>query len=147
MIAVTVTTVVWFVVTILMMGFFAGIEMAFFSVNRFGIELKKKQGRQSGIILSRYFENPQLFLSTTLVGFTLFMVLFVLLFGVITAPLWQRVGLENEIARLLLDILLATFIVLVFAEFIPRAIFRAHSNFYTNDLLSWNQALSHFGMM
>src|SRR6478672_7342044 len=79
-----VTTLVWFVVTILMMGFFAGIEMAFYSVNRFGIELKKKQGRQSGIILSRFIESPQLFLSTTLVGFTLFLVLFVLLFGVVT---------------------------------------------------------------
>jgi putative hemolysin len=125
---IAVTTLVWFVVTILMMGFFSGIEMAFYSVNRFGIELKKKQGRQSGIILSRFIENPQLFLSTTLVGFTLFLVLFVLLFGVVTTPLWERIHLQNEIVRLLLDILLATFIVLVFAEFIPRAIFRAHSN-------------------
>jgi len=32
------------VVTLIMMGFFAGVEMAFYSVNRFGIELKKKQG-------------------------------------------------------------------------------------------------------
>jgi len=110
------------------MGFFAGIEMAFYSVNRFGIELKKKQGRQSGIILSRFIENPQLFLSTTLVGFTLFLVSFTLLFSVVTTPLWNLIGLKNDIARLLLDILLATFVVLIFAEFIPRAIFRAHSN-------------------
>ena len=130
-----VTTLVWFVVTILMMGFFAGIEMAFYSVNRFGIELKKKQGRQSGIILSRFIENPQLFLSTTLVGFTLFLVLFVLLFGVVTTPLWQFLHLQNEIVRLLLDILLATFVVLIFAEFIPRAIFRAHSNLLLTKLV------------
>ena len=122
---IAVATLVWFVVTILMMGFFSGIEMAFYSVNRFGIELKKKQGRQSGIILSRFIENPQLFLSTTLVGFTLFLVLFVLLFSVITTPLWERINLHNEIVRLLLDILLATFIVMVFAEFIPRAIWTA----------------------
>lgn len=125
---IAVTTLVWFFVTILMMGFFAGIEMAFYSVNRFGIELKKKQGRQSGIILSRYIDNPQLFLSTTLVGFTLFLVSFILLFGVVTTPLWDLIRLQNDIARLLLDILLATFVVLIFAEFIPRAIFRAHSN-------------------
>jgi len=129
------TTLVWFFVTILMMGFFAGIEMAFYSVNRFGIELKKKQGRQSGIILSRFIENPQLFLSTTLVGFTLFLVLFVLLFGVVTTPLWNLIHLQNEIVRLLLDILLATFVVLIFAEFIPRAIFRAHSNFLLTRLV------------
>jgi len=129
------TTIVWFIVTILMMGFFAGIEMAFYSINRFGIELKKKQGKQSGIILSRYIDNPQLFLSTTLVGFTLFLVSFVLLFSVVTTPLWQFVGLTSEVGRLLLDILLATFVVLIFAEFIPRAIFRAHSNFILTRLV------------
>jgi len=125
---IAVTTLVWFFVTILMMGFFAGIEMGFYSANRFGIELKKKQGRHSAILLSRFIENPQLFLSTTLIGFTLFLVSFVLLFSEVTKPLWGLIGLENDLARLLLDILLATFIVLVFAEFIPRAIFRANSN-------------------
>jgi CBS domain containing-hemolysin-like protein len=125
---IAVTTLVWFFVTILMMGFFAGIEMAFYSVNRFGIELKKKQGRPGAILLSRFIDNPQLFLSTTLIGFTISLVCFVLLFSVVTTPLWNLIGLKYDIARLLLDIVLATFIVLIFAEFIPRAIFRAHSN-------------------
>lgn len=102
--------------------------MGFYSANRFGIELKKKQGRHSAVLLSRFIENPQLFLSTTLIGFTLFLVSFVLLFSEVTKPLWILIGLQNDLARLLLDILLATFIVLIFAEFIPRAIFRAHSN-------------------
>ena len=126
---IAITTLVWFFVTILMMGFFAGIEMAFYSINRFGIELKKKQGRHSAILLSRIIEKPQLFLSTTLIGFTVFLVCFVLLFNVVTTPLWDWLGLNNDIARLLLDIVLATFVVLIFAEFIPRALFRAKSNF------------------
>jgi putative hemolysin len=132
---IAVTTLVWFIVTILMMGFFAGIEMAFYSANRFGIELKKKQGRQSAIMLSRFIESPQVFLSTTMIGFTLFLVCFILLFGVVTTPLWNWVGLNNDIARLLLDILLATFVVLIFAEFIPRAIFRARSNLLLTRLV------------
>jgi CBS domain containing-hemolysin-like protein len=118
-----------------MMGFFAGIEMAFYSANRFGIELKKKQGRQSAILLSRLIENPQLFLSTTLLGFTLFLVCFALLFTEVTHPLWNIIGLRNDIARLLLDIILATFVVLIFAEFIPRAIFRARSNLILSSLV------------
>src|SRR5689334_646884 len=122
------STLIWFFVTIITMGFFAGIEMAFYSVNRFGIELKKKQGRPGAILLSRFIDNPQLFLSTTLIGFTISLVCFVLLFSVVTTPLWNLIGLKYDIARLLLDIILATFIVLIFAEFIPRAIFRAHSN-------------------
>lgn len=132
---IAVTTLVWFFVTILMMGFFAGIEMGFYSANRFGIELKKKQGRHSAVLLSRFIENPQLFLSTTLIGFTIFLVSFVLLFSEVTKPLWNVIGLKNELARLLLDIVLATFVVLIFSEFIPRAIFRAHSNFLLTRLV------------
>src|SRR3954451_19999177 len=94
---IAVTTLVWFFVTILMMGFFAGIEMAFYSANRFGIELKKKQGRHSAILLSRFIENPQLFLGTTLIGFTLFLVSFVLLFSNITDPLWNLIGLKSDV--------------------------------------------------
>src|SRR5206468_6352907 len=122
------STLIWFFVTILMMGFFAGIEMAFYSVNRFGIELKRKQGRPGAILLSNFIEKPQLFLSTTVIGFTISLVCFVLLFGVVSAVLWNMLGLKNDIARLLLDIVLATFIVLIFGEFIPRGIFRAKSN-------------------
>src|SRR5947209_312341 len=107
------STLIWFFVTILMMGFFAGIEMAFYSVNRFGIELKRKQGRPGAILLSNFIEKPQLFLSTTVIGFTISLVCFVLLFGVVSAALWNMLGLKNDIARLLLDIVLATFIVLI----------------------------------
>jgi putative hemolysin len=118
-----------------MMGFFAGIEMAFYSVNRFGIELKRKQGRPGAILLSNFIEKPQLFLSTTVIGFTISLVCFVLLYGVVSAALWNTIGLKNDIARLLLDIVLATFIVLIFGEFIPRAIFRAKSNFILTRLV------------
>ena len=132
---IAVNILVWFFVTIIMMGFFAGIEMAFYSVNRFGIELKKKQGRPGAVLLSRFIENPQVFLSTTLIGFTIFLVCFVLMFSVVTNPLWNLIGLKNDLARLLLDIILATFIVLIFAEFIPRAIFRARSNFFLTRMV------------
>ncbi len=120
--------IVWFIVTLLLMGFFAGIEMAFYSVNRFSIELRKKQGSPDAILLSKYFENPELFLSTMLIGFTIFLVWFALLFKTITDPIWNAVGLHYESIRVALDIILATLIVLVLGEFVPRALFRAHSN-------------------
>jgi CBS domain containing-hemolysin-like protein len=111
-----------------MMGFFAGVEMAFYSVNRFNIELRKKQGRSDAILLSKYFENPELFLSTMLIGFTIFLVSFALLFTAISTPLWNALRLNYEGVRVGLNIVLATFVVLILGEFIPRAIFRAHSN-------------------
>lgn len=120
--------VVWFIVTLLLMGFFAGVEMAFYSVNRFSIELRKKQGSTDAVLLSRYFENPELFLSTMLIGFTLFLVWFALLFKTLTDPLWNSIGLHLEGVRIALDILLAALLALVLGEFVPRAFFRAHSN-------------------
>lgn len=132
---IAISTIAWFFASLLMMGFFAGIEMAFYSVNRFGIELRKKQGRYDAVILSRYFESPELFLSTMLIGFTLFLVCFALLFVNITDALWNIVGLRLEGVRITLNIILATFFVLILGEFIPRAIFRAHSNIILTRLV------------
>jgi putative hemolysin len=125
---IAVNILVWFIITLLMMGFFAGVEMAFYSVNRFSIELRKKQGSPDAILLSKYFENPELFLSTMLIGFTVFLVCFSLLFESVMHPVWDALRLQPEGLRVGLNIVLATFIVLVLGEFVPRAFFRAHSN-------------------
>jgi putative hemolysin len=135
---IAVSTLVWFFVTIIMMGFFAGIEMAFFSANRFGIELKKKQGRPGAVLLSRFFENPELFLGTSLLGFTLALVCFALMFSMVMQPLWNYANLGSEqydMLRLIVDIIISSFIVLILAEFLPRSIFRAHSNVLLSRLV------------
>lgn len=133
-----VTTLVWFLVTVLMMGFFAGLEMAFFSANRFGIELKKKQGRPGAELLSRFFENPESFLGTSLIGYTICLVCFALTFSIVMQPLWNYAGLgagKYDTIRLFVDIVLSGFIVLILAEFLPRAVFRAHSNILLSRLV------------
>ena len=120
--------VIWFVLTILLMGFFAGIEMAFYSANRMSIELKKKQGRASGQILDQFIDHPVYFLGTTLIGFNVFLVFFGLQISKVMEPLWIRFDVGSDFIRILIEILLSTFLVLVFAEFLPRAIFRARAN-------------------
>jgi CBS domain containing-hemolysin-like protein len=120
--------VIWFVLTILLMGFFAGIEMAFYSANRMSIELKKKQGRASGQILDQFIDHPVYFLGTTLIGFNVFLVFFGLQISKVMEPLWIRLDVGSDSVRILIEILLSTFLVLVFAEFLPRAIFRARAN-------------------
>jgi CBS domain containing-hemolysin-like protein len=126
-------TIIWFVVTLLLMGFFAGIEMAFYSANRLGIELKKKQGSTSGRLLAQFTESPVRFLGTTLIGFNIFLVFFSLQVSTVMKPAW--VYLEKKINQqipdtidIIVEIIIATFVVIIFAEFIPRAIFRARSN-------------------
>lgn len=118
------------------MGFFAGIEMAFFSANRFGIELKKKQNRPGAELLSRFFDNPELFLGTALLGFTISLVCFSLMFSIVMQPLWNYAGLGDKGQyTIFADIAIATLIVLILAEFIPRAIFRARSNILLSRLV------------
>lgn len=110
------------------MGFFAGIEMAFYSANRLSLEIKKKHGTTSSKILSRFVESPARFLGTTLIGFNIFLVFLGLQLSTVMRPIWNYFHIGSNFVHLVVEIILATFIVLVFAEFIPRAIFRAKSN-------------------
>ena len=64
---------------VFLVAYFSGIEVAFNSANRLNIELKKKQGRSSGIFLSHLFDNPSRFVGVHTVGFTFFLVITILL--------------------------------------------------------------------
>ncbi len=121
-------TITWFIFTLLLMGFFAGIEMAYYSANRLTIELRKKQGGSSGHLLSKFVDEPANFIGSTLIGFNIFLVFFSLQISSVMQPMWRYLDVGASIVHILVEIAIATFIVLVFAEFIPRAIFRARSN-------------------
>jgi len=121
-------SILFFILTLGLMGFFAGIEMAFYSANRLSIEIKKKQGGSSLQILSKFVESPARFLGTTLIGFNLFLVFLGLQISTVMAPVWKYLKVGSDTVHLVVEIALATFVVMVFAEFIPRAIFRAKSN-------------------
>ena len=116
------------------MGFFAGIEMAFFSANRLSLEIKKKQGDSSMQILSGFLESPARFLGTTLLGFNIFLVFLGLQISTVMQPIWKYWRIGSDAVHILVEIALATFIVLLVAEFIPRAIFRAKSNWLLLNL-------------
>ncbi len=122
---------------LLLIAFFSGVESAFTSANKLSIELKKKQGRTSGIILSYFMEHPSRFVGTTLVGFNICFILFSLLTGQVLQPLSNRLINEQNIPsnwvngiRIVAEIVSASFVILLLGEFIPRAIFRAGSNFW-----------------
>jgi putative hemolysin len=139
----------WIIGTLILLGFFAGIEIAFVSVNRLSIELKKKQGKRSGIILSQFLEKPSRFIGTTLLGFNIFLVVYGLLFsGLLEETLWKSVGMPDtpnissskKYIKLICDTFISTGIILFFAEFIPKAIFRAKND----SLLSFFAPLAKF---
>ena len=77
-------------VAVLLIAFFAGIEVAFANANRLGIELKKKQGSSSGLFLAKLFDQPSRFTGTVIVGFNFFLVVFVLLLSIFWNTLLNR---------------------------------------------------------
>lgn len=118
-------------VAIFFIAFFAGIEVAFATANRLGIELKKKQGKSSAVFLSGLFEEPHRFIGTVLIGFNFFLVIFVMLLSTVSDFLITEIGITSSLkipVRLTIEIFLSMLIVLVFGEFIPKAIFRAKSD-------------------
>jgi CBS domain containing-hemolysin-like protein len=122
-------TIIAIVVTVLFVAFFAGIEVAFNNANRLNIELKKKQGKTSGIILAKFIENPARFLSACLIGVNLFIVLYGLMFSEFMNSLfWKRYHIENSYIKLIVDTLIPWAIILVFGIFLPKAYFRAKSD-------------------
>lgn len=120
-------SVVFFLLTLALMGFFAGIEMAFYSANRLSLELKKKQGDSNIEILAEFLDSPARFLGTTLLGFNIFLVFLGLQISTVMQPIWRYLHIGSDTVHIIVEIILATFLVLFLAEFIPRAIFRARS--------------------
>ncbi|BAV09831.1 magnesium and cobalt efflux protein CorC [Filimonas lacunae] len=117
--------------SLVLAGFFTGIELAFNSANRLNIELKKKQGHRSGIILSRFMDNPATFISTCLIGYIICLVLYGILFSIwVSSSVWYllHVHINNPWVKLLVNSLLATLLALVVSEFLPRAVFRRRND-------------------
>lgn len=116
----------YIVICILLIGFFAGTEIAFISANKLNIELRKKQGKFSGQILARFMDNPAEFIGTSLVGVNVLLVVYGLLSSQATDLLLHHYHIVlPEYPKLIIDTLLATIVILIFAEFLPKAIFRS----------------------
>jgi CBS domain containing-hemolysin-like protein len=128
-------TLIWIVIAWLMIAFFAGIEVAFVRANRLAIELKKKQGLNSGIVLSNFMDHPALFIGTTIAGYNIALVIFGLMIGETFLPLWNWMttkihiqgGYVNAI-RLFAETLVASLFIIIFGEFLPKAFFSAKSD-------------------
>ncbi|MBC7588381.1 MAG: HlyC/CorC family transporter [Chitinophagaceae bacterium] len=122
-------TIGWILITLILIGFFAGYEIAFVSANRLSIELKKKQGKRSGIIVSKFLEQPAKFIGSCLIGLNVFLVIYGLLFSkLIHGIVFKVFHVQIQYTGLLLDTIISTFVVLIFGEFIPKAIFRAKND-------------------
>lgn len=123
------------IASLLFIGFFAGIEIAFVSANKMSIELNRKQGTASGKIWGEFADRPARFIGTTLVGINVVFVIYGLLIGDMLYPIWHWIekklpaDFSNSLKyiKLFVGTILSTLIIL-FVEFVSKAFFKARNN-------------------
>ena len=129
---VSISALIAIFVSLLFIGFFAGIEIAFISANKLSLELNKKQGSYSGKIWGNFAEQPAKFIGTILVVVNILLVVYGLLIGVILNPFWNLVFPNANFkyasfVQLFFEIIIATFLIIL-TEFTSKAIFRRRNN-------------------
>ena len=133
-----------FFASILLICFFAGIEVAFGAANKLSIELSKKQGTYSGKTWGNFTEHPTRFIGTILLAINIVLVIYGLLVGEMVRPFWIWIQKQVNVSesytvyfQLLVETVLASAIIL-FLVVLNRAYFKARSNsLVSNSIISY----------
>ena len=113
--------------TLLFSAFFSGVEIAFISANKLKLELDKNTGKFPANIITYFSKNESDFITTMLVGNNIALVVYGIVMTQILTP--QITDYFNsDFALLFVQTIITTLIVLVTAEFLPKAIFRIYPN-------------------
>ena len=124
----------YILLTLLFSAFFSGLEIAFVTSNKLRFELDKKQRNLTSSILSIFYKNPQQFISTMLVGNNISLVIYGLLMAELMTPWLSPIG--NQVVITFVQTILATVLVLITGEFLPKTVFRINPNLWMR-LFSW----------
>ena len=121
---------------LLLSGFFSGMEIAFVSSSKLRFEMDREEQGFSARLIDTFYRHPNSFISTLLVGNNIALVVY----GILMAELVNELILiplnihqpygncPNEALCLLSQTILATLIVLVTGEFLPKTLFRIDPN-------------------
>ena len=124
------------VVALILSAFFSGSEIAFVVANRLRVELRARRGGIAAPLVMRLISNPSEFLTTTLVGNNLSLVVYSTFMALYLEPPLERFfatvagfsGGSTDIAVLVLQTLVASAIVLVIGEVLPKSVLRETAN-------------------
>lgn len=109
-------------------AFFSGMEIAFVSANRLKIELDSQKGSFSGKILSNFVKHDGRFLATMLLGNSAALVVYGIWMAKVLEPWIAPLVGNNGALILLIQTILSTLLILVTAEFLPKATFQINPN-------------------
>jgi len=113
--------------TLLFSAFFSGVEIAFISANKLKLELDKNTGKFPANIITYFSKNESDFITTMLVGNNIALVVYGIVMTQILTPQITDY-FSSDFALLFVQTIITTLIVLVTAEFLPKAIFRIYPN-------------------
>lgn len=120
----------YIIIFLLLSALFSGLEIAFISANKLKVELRKKKGGVRGQLLSAYFEKPASFIGSMLVGNNIALVALTYFATQLLSPLLETT-FHSSFTLMLLNTVIITVVVLIFGEFLPKALFRL----YADDIL------------
>ena len=118
--------IIWLLVTMLFSAFFSGMEIAFVSSNRLLAEMDREKNGLSQKAITVFYQHPNNFVSTMLVGNNIALVIYGILFAkIFDATLFASL---SDGMRVTADTLLSTLVVLFTGEFLPKSIFKNNPN-------------------
>lgn len=120
------TLIIGILITMILSAFFSGMEIAFVSSNRMLAQMDKEKMGISKRFLSLFFNNPNGFVSTMLVGNNIVLVVY----GILIARLFDQTIFAGMDAAFTVpaDTVLSTLIILFTGEFLPKTLFQSNPN-------------------
>lgn len=117
-------------------GFFSGMEIAFVSSSKLRFEMDREEQGFSSRLIDTFYQHPNNFIATLLIGNNIALVLYgILMARIVGTLILEPSGIHqskgdcpNEAVCLLLQTIIATLIVLVTGEFLPKTLFRINPN-------------------
>tara|TARA_R110002111_G_scaffold171884_4_gene237472 strand:+ start:1798 stop:3117 length:1320 start_codon:yes stop_codon:yes gene_type:complete len=113
-----ITSIVLLIVLLVCSALISGAEVALFSLTKSNIDEGIENKSATMTILATLLERPKKLLATILVANNFINIAVVLLFAYIGETLFS--GITNDIFRFFLEVVSATFLILLFGEIIPK---------------------------
>jgi CBS domain containing-hemolysin-like protein len=121
-------SVVVILISLLFSAFFSGMEIAFLASNRLKVELERNKGTLFGNTIDVFYKRESTFIAFLLLGNNIALVLFGMYAAELLDPIIQSWGIEREGMILFLQTTLSTLLVLITAEFLPKAVVQLNPN-------------------
>ena len=119
-------------ISLLFSAFFSGMELAYLSSNRLKIEVEKSRGAWQGKLKNIFYKNQSTMIALLLLGNNFALVIYGIKAGEILNPVLKDIGVQNEALLLISQTILSTLLVLITAEFLPKAVVQLNPNRFLN---------------